>query len=66
MLAILSRTTGHSPEKLDADMQRPLYMQPRDALEYGVIDGIVTPEKKIIDDVKSAAQWDKEAGLVAR
>jgi len=26
----------------------------------------VTPEKKIIDDVKSADQWDKEAGLVAR
>lgn len=47
-------------------MQRPLYMQPADALAYGVIDGIVTPEKKIIDDVKSADQWDKEAGLVAR
>lgn len=121
------------------DMQRPLYMQPADALAYGVIDGVVTPEKKvgarraapdacyacmrpgstmpmgtaaavdlsrarqlcrraagsalllpchaaiplvfvdeshcnslplhleqIIDDVKSADQWDKEAGLVAR
>ena len=48
------------------DMQRPLYMQPADALAYGVIDGIVTPEKKIIDDVKSAETWDKEAGLVAR
>lgn len=66
MLQILSRTTGHSVEKLDKDMQRPLYMQPRDAVEYGIIDGIVTPEKKIIDDVKSADQWDKEAGLVAR
>lgn len=109
--------------RLLQDMQRPLYMQPKDALEYGVIDGIVTPEKKargrcgegreghgarvhvaatargrpslerrprhiaglaraaqpcclpalscprrkqIIDDVKSADQWDKEAGLVAR
>ncbi|KAL4423092.1 hypothetical protein ABPG77_005897 [Micractinium sp. CCAP 211/92] len=66
MLNILSRTTGHSPEKLDKDMQRPLYMQPADALAYGIIDGVVTPEKKIIDDVKSADQWDKEAGLVAR
>lgn len=66
MLNILSRTTGHSPEKLDKDMQRPLYMQPADALAYGVIDGVVTPEKQIIDNVKSADQWDKEAGLVAR
>lgn len=65
LLNILSATTGHSVEKLDRDMQRPLYMQPKDALEYGIIDGIVTPEKQIIDDVKSAEQWDREAGLVA-
>eukprot|EP00887_Chlorella_sp_A99_P004139 scaffold23.g4139.t1 len=42
------------------------WREPRDAIEYGIIDGIVTPEKQIIDDVKSAEQWDKEAGLVAR
>lgn len=24
------------------DMQRPLYMQPKDALAYGIIDGIVS------------------------
>lgn len=50
-------------------MQRPLYMQPADALEYGIIDKVVKSEKeveRIIDEVKSADQWDKEAGLVAR
>jgi hypothetical protein len=26
----------------------------------------VSPEKQIIDQVKSAEQWDKDAGLVAR
>jgi ATP-dependent protease ClpP protease subunit len=41
-------------------------MQPKDALAYGIIDGIVSPEKQIIDQVKSAEQWDKDAGLVAR
>lgn len=48
------------------DMQRPLYMQPRDAIEYGVIDGIVRNETSIIDAVMSPEQWDKEAGLVAK
>lgn len=41
MLDILSHTTGHSKEKLDKDMARPLYMQPADALAYGVIDKIM-------------------------
>lgn len=67
LLRILNKTTGHSIDKLDQDMQRPLYMQPRDAIEYGIIDSIVSPQKtEIIDSVKSADQWDKEAGLVAR
>jgi ATP-dependent Clp protease protease subunit len=43
-LAILHKTTGHSMAKLDADLQRPLYMQPKDAIEYGVIDKVVNPQ----------------------
>lgn len=66
MLQIMSRTTGHDAGKLERDMQRPLYMQPKDALAYGIIDGIVSPEKQIIDNVMSADEWDKQAGLVAR
>eukprot|EP00884_Botryococcus_braunii_P011034 jgi/Botrbrau1/19932/Bobra.0059s0049.1 len=65
-LEILSKTTGHSIEKLDQDMQRPLYMQPKDAQAYGIIDSIVEDTVDIIDEVKSPEQWDKEAGLVAR
>eukprot|EP01026_Neomeris_dumetosa_P035907 TRINITY_DN2888_c0_g1_i2.p1 TRINITY_DN2888_c0_g1~~TRINITY_DN2888_c0_g1_i2.p1 ORF type:complete len:305 (+),score=44.77 TRINITY_DN2888_c0_g1_i2:33-917(+) len=69
-LEIMNLTTGNSIEKLDADMQRPLYMQPIDALEYGIIDKIVKPEKEmdvgLVDQVKSADQWDKEAGLVRK
>jgi ATP-dependent Clp endopeptidase proteolytic subunit ClpP len=44
MLRILHRATGHSYAKLDSDLQRPLYMQPKDAIEYGVIDKIVNPQ----------------------
>ncbi len=36
------------------DMQRPLYMRPLDAIEYGVIDRLVPPQKEleIIDQVR--------------
>lgn len=63
-LDILSRTTGHSLEKLDQDMLRPLYMQPKDALAYGIIDKILSKEEKGIDTVKSGSVWDKDAGLI--
>lgn len=45
------------------DMQRPLYMQPKDALEYGIIDGIVKSDTEIIDEVKSSEQWDRDVRL---
>lgn len=44
LLRMLSIGTGWPVEKLDADMQRPLYMRPRDALEYGIIDEIIQPD----------------------
>eukprot|EP00210_Caulerpa_lentillifera_P001032 g995.t1 len=64
-LSVLSYTTGHSIHKLDKDMDRPLYMQPKDAIEYGIIDRIITSEKEqqLIDEVKSPDQWDRDAGL---
>jgi hypothetical protein len=38
------------------DMQRPLYMRPLDAIEYGVIDRLVPPQKAsmMIDKVRYA------------
>ena len=41
--------SSHNPQ----DMQRPLYMRPKDAIEYGVIDRLVPPQKEmeIIDQV---------------
>ena len=48
------------------DLQRPLYMQAKDAIEYNIIDRIVKPESELYGDVKSPAQWDKDAGLVER
>lgn len=45
LLRMLSVGTGWGVEKLDADMQRPLYMRPKDALEYGLIDTIIEPDR---------------------
>lgn len=73
-LDILALTTGHSVDKLDADSQRPLYLQPGDALKYKLIDKILPDTVKgvkggqavsISDTVMNAEQWDKGAGLVA-
>ena len=68
MLDILSKTTGHSKEKLDKDMARPLYMQPADALAYGVIDKIMVKGdgSAVSGKVTTGKEWDTGAGLVER
>ena len=43
MEEIYHRHTGHSREKLRADMERDRFMSPQQALEYGLIDRIVEP-----------------------
>ena len=56
---------SHSACRL-AGLVKFLVSVPRDAVEYGVIDGIVRNETSIIDAVMSPEQWDKQAGLVAK
>jgi ATP-dependent Clp protease protease subunit len=43
-LEILNYITGESEEKLWLDMQRPIYMKPKEALNYGLVDRVVEPE----------------------
>ncbi len=43
MEEIYERHTGHSREKLRADMERDRFMSPQQALEYGLIDRIIEP-----------------------
>jgi hypothetical protein len=59
LLRTLSLATGWPVEKLDADMQRPLYMRPADALEYGVIDEIIQPNRR---KARNAAAWWVKSG----
>jgi len=57
LLRMLSIGTGWPVEKLDADMQRPLYMRPQDALAYNLIDEIIQPD--MAKSAKAAAYWVK-------
>jgi ATP-dependent Clp protease, protease subunit len=47
MLGILSKNTGHSPEKLAKDMERTFYLTPEEAKEYGLIDRVLTSSKDL-------------------
>ncbi len=41
---IYARHTGHAPEKLRRDMERDNFMNPDEALAYGLIDRVVSPK----------------------
>ena len=43
---IIARHTGQSYEKVFADSDRDFWMDSREALEYGMIDEILSPKKK--------------------
>lgn len=42
---IISKQTGHSSEKVVRDTDRDFYLNPEQAVEYGVIDGILHGKK---------------------
>lgn len=46
--SVLSLATGQPVEKLQHELNRNKYMDPKEALEYGVIDQIVKPRRKEI------------------
>ncbi len=51
MLAILSRNTGQTPEKLSKDMDRMFYLTPQEAKEYGLIDIVLENSKDAVPPV---------------
>ncbi len=41
--SVLALHTGRSPQALDRDLVRPRYMNPYDAVNYGIIDRVLAP-----------------------
>ncbi|KAK3255488.1 ATP-dependent Clp protease proteolytic subunit-related protein, chloroplastic [Cymbomonas tetramitiformis] len=40
-MEILSRNTGHEVEKIEKDINRPLYLSPQEAVDYKLIDNVL-------------------------
>lgn len=45
---ILSRHTGQAKERIAADFDRDYYMDAQGAVEYGIVDEIITPRNKAL------------------
>jgi ATP-dependent Clp protease protease subunit len=50
---ILSQHTGQPISKIEQDTQRDFFMSPQEALEYGIIDKIITSQKTMKQKAKS-------------
>ena len=53
MLEILSKNTGRSVEQLSKDSDRMSYLNPNEAVEYGIIDRVLTSRKDLPKTVNS-------------
>ena len=47
MLTILARHTGKTYEQVQRDCERDFYLDPPNAIKYGLIDAITTPAKEL-------------------
>ena len=45
MIEMLSKNTGQTIKKVEKDVDRDYFMSAEEALEYGIIDKIITREK---------------------
>jgi ATP-dependent Clp protease protease subunit len=49
---ILAKNTGQPNDRIVKDMDRTFYMTPQDALEYGLIDRVLTGNKESLDSTR--------------
>ncbi|KAF2553271.1 hypothetical protein F2Q68_00037064 [Brassica cretica] len=59
MVKLYSKHIGKSPEQIEADMKRPKYFSPSEAVEYGIIDKVVynergSQDRGVVSDLKKA------------
>ena len=47
MLEILSKNTGRTVDQLSKDSDRMSYLNPKEAVDYGIIDRVLTSRKDL-------------------
>ncbi|MFA7486306.1 MAG: ATP-dependent Clp protease proteolytic subunit, partial [Phycisphaerae bacterium] len=55
---ILSQHTGQSPEKIEKDCDRNLWLEPQEAIEYGLVDRILQKAPVIVSEDKKSQDED--------
>jgi ATP-dependent Clp protease, protease subunit len=53
---LLARHTGHSEDKVAADIARPKYFTPYEAVEYNLIDRVLEPDSDEMKALSRAAR----------
>ncbi|XVF52525.1 hypothetical protein PTKIN_Ptkin05aG0025400 [Pterospermum kingtungense] len=59
LVKLCAKHMGKSPEQIEADIRRPKYFNPSEAVEYGIIDKVLYNEKSaedrgVVSDLKKA------------
>ncbi|KAL2621688.1 hypothetical protein R1flu_001893 [Riccia fluitans] len=63
LVSLLAKHTGNSFEKVSKVMQRPFYMSPTRAVDFGVIDKILWRGQEAMAETLKTEEWDKRAGI---
>lgn len=56
LIEIMAEHTGQSKAKISEDSKRDFYMGPKEAKDYGLIDEVVVPKKKVVSPASSSVE----------
>jgi ATP-dependent Clp endopeptidase proteolytic subunit ClpP len=63
LVELLAKHTGNPFEKVAKVMERPFYMNPRKAVEFGVADKILWRGQEAMAETLKTEEWDQRAGI---